>query len=50
LKLENDAKSEVINRLEQDNNAKDKEFQMQIISIRQQEFEKRCAIEQDKYV
>lgn len=42
-------KEDALQRLEKENVNKLKETQLNIGTIKQQEFEKRCAIEQEKY-
>ncbi|CAG2119823.1 unnamed protein product, partial [Medioppia subpectinata] len=48
MKLEIETKNDTIKRLELENSAKDKEFQLKMTEIRQQEFDKRSAVEHEK--
>ena len=43
-----EAKNETISRLEKESVSKDKEFHSKMNSLKQQEFDKRCALEQEK--
>ena len=45
-----EAKIETIAKLEQESTSRDKEFQLKITALKQQEFDKRCALEVEKYV
>lgn len=44
-----EVKTEAVARLEQESTSKDKEFQLKITGLKQQEFDKRCALEVERF-
>ena len=49
MKSEIEIKDEFVKRLEQENKDKERELEIKVTEIRQQEFDKRCTVEQEKY-